>query len=293
MNLDNSSSVEVVTGAGTPVATSVGQDLPIFSQNGVLMEPRINLLQGNGGGTFQNLITRGAFCTGSSERYTEIVEKQVDRGGAPSVFDITVGVYKTRQSNVLAQSVSLNYSYNVKNDPSDVECTMDISKFNTQISSKKTSGFLFWRKSKTSEQRAQDAQSGIDCKVNAEDGAVGGHERMLAIKDAMISEIGAEYILQYAESYEVFTSKEAPVAVLPNPGPAADKMGTALGALCGANVYCQVGTIVLKTGNELFGSASGGASSTDTVSGKITRKYNEHTYTTLKADATVDLEVSL
>lgn len=288
--LNNAATLALVNNATAPLTSSTDVNASPFTRNGQLVQTRIATLGDDGARTYSNVVTRGAYCTGSSER--NFMNSTVTDGasGSSGSFSLQVGVYKPRVNSVLSQSVALSYTYNLKNEPVDISCEMDIQKFSSWTSKQKTSGFLFWRKKKSSEERRMIQENGIRCTNHTNDFGAGGAERSQAIMDQMTQEIGAEYILQYAKSYEITGYKESE---LPNPGAAAEKMGTAMGALCAGNVYCQVGSIVLKTGNELFGSASGGATGSESISGKISRHYKEHAYTSLPGQAVIDLTVSL
>ncbi|RYZ89536.1 MAG: hypothetical protein EOP04_06565 [Proteobacteria bacterium] len=288
--LNNGSSLALINNSSPTIGNSVEKGLPVFQSDGKPVEPQVTVLSGAGAGTYQTLVSRGAYCTGNSARQYRTATPENTLVSDAAITTMKVGVFQPRESNVLAQSVALSYTYNLKNDPISISCEMDIKKFSSYTSSKKSSGFLFWRKSRTNEDRALLQESGIFCKNESNDFGGEALAKAEVMMDEMQREIGAEYILQYAKSYEVTTFKESE---MPNPGAAAEKMGTAMQALCGANVYCQVGSIVLKNGNELFGSSSGSSSGSDSITGKISRKYYEHSYTSLPGSAVVDLTVTL
>lgn len=110
-----------------------------------------------------------------------------------------------------------------------------------------------------------------------------------SIRQAMMQEIAAEFILTYAKSWEISQRQPA----IPNPGAAAFKAGAALMTLCGENIYCAVAGIVLKTGNELFGSNASKTKNRDFMSGSIYRSYEESSWTISNGQAVIDLTVPL
>ncbi len=281
----------------TELATGTAPGLPVFNDGtGQPIVPLTKTLEGSGAGTYRNLVTRGAFCTGDSKRSFYSVGASRDDGESNSKkLAIPVYYYKNRTSNVLAQSVALEYDYNLKNDPTKVECTMDISKYRSYHSSKGTSGFLLWRKKWNHEERASAASSGVTCEVDSSEVGDGStdtspkSERLETIRQAIMAEVTAEFVLTYAKSYELITPGQAEVADTSG----LKNFGGAMQALCGLNIKCQVGAIVLKSADDLFGSARGSASGSDHVSGTITRKYTERTYRNMKGEAVIDLTVSL
>lgn len=281
----------------TELATGTAPGLPVFNDaTGQPVVPLTKTLEGSGAGTYRNLVTRGAFCTGDSKRSFYSVGASRDDGESNSKkFEIPVYYYKNRTTNILAQSVALEYDYNLKNDPTNVECTMDISKYRSYHSSKGTSGFLLWRKKWSNEERASAASSGVTCEVDSSEVGDGStdtspkSERLENIRQALMAEVTAEFVLTYAKSYELITPGQVEVADTSG----LKNFGGAIQALCGLNIKCQVGAIVLKSADDLFGSARGSASGTDHVSGTITRRYTERTYRQMKGEAVIDLTVSL
>lgn len=288
--LNNAASMTLVNQTSSPLATGAESNSSSFSRNGRPIQTRIAILGNEGAMSFDNVVTRGAYCTGSSQRNVERSTVSDANSMDSNYFSLQRGVYKPRVEPVLSQSVALSYTYNLKNQPVDISCEMDIQKFSRWTSQKNSSGFLFWRLKKSGEERRWIQENGLVCSHIKNDFGPGGSERAQEILDQMTQEIAAEFILQYAKSYEILGYKEVD---LPNPGVAASKLGTAMGVLCGANVYCQVGSIVLKTGNELFGYTKGSASGIESISGKISRNYREHAYTSLPGSAVIDLTVTL
>jgi hypothetical protein len=295
-SLDNSVSVENrgIDSNTTPLKTSEGVGLGTFEKNGQPVLPKTDVYSGAGAGTFTRLITRGAYCTGDSNRKVNVFKVPGEVNSRFKRFDVPVAQYEQRSRNILAQTVALEFDMNLKTDPLDVTCTMDISRFRSWVSRSGSSGFLFWRKKWSKEERTAIDQSGLACDVGISETGTGSsaetQARLDTIRQAMLQDMAAEFVLTYAKSYQFTASQKA---TEPNVQQPAEKFGTALQALCGPNVYCQVGAIVLKTGAELFGSTRGSASGEEHISGTISRSYRERAYITKPGDATIDLTVTL
>lgn len=295
-SVDNSTSVSIegATPDATVVTNAEGTDLPVFDNNGVPVVPKKDLLTSAGAGTFTRLVSRGAYCTGDSDRNIVTEQPSGVIGGELTSFNFPLGVFKSRNRNVLAQSVALEYDFNLKTDPISVTCQMDIDRFRKWTNKKGSSGFLFWRKGWSKEQREAVDESSLRCDVDISeqnDGTVASSTaRVDAIKQGLMQDMASEFILTYAKSYEMLKSAEPAV---PNVSAAAERFGVATAALCGPNVYCQVGSIVLKNGAELFGSNKGSSSGEDHLKGVIRRSYSERSYITKAGQATIDLTVTL
>lgn len=269
---------------------------PIFIKDDEQVTPAIQTLSGDGAGTYNNLVTRGSFCTGNSKRRSWMVESQfmVDESPIKSRFEVYS--YQPRTTNILAQSVALEYDFYVRSKPIKVDCSLDVSRFRTFTATSGSSGILFWRKSWSSADRTRADNSGIVCQVNVSPSGdypnyKEQNEYAQSIQQAMMQEIAAEYILTYAKSWEIYRYQPAVPDI--NPGKGAYKAGTALMALCGTNIYCAIGGIILKTGNELFGSHSHRDTNYDHLTGKIHRSYEENSWTTSSGQAVIDLTVNL
>lgn len=268
---------------------------PVFTKDAQAVVPEIKTLAGDGAGTYQNLITRGALCTGNSERKNGWSVSTIFKSGDLEIENnFEVHVYQPRTTNVLAQSVALEYDFYARSEPTKVSCSLDTTKFSSLVASSGTGGFLFWRTSWSETERRKVEQSGIICKVKlSPSGENPDHKEqnryVESIRQAMMQEIAAEFILTYAKSWEISQRQPA----IPNPGNAAFKAGAALMTLCGENIYCAVTGIILKTGNELFGSNASKANNRDFMSGSIYRSYEESSWTVSNGQAVIDLTVPL
>jgi|GEM_PF-2781157 len=297
-NGDISSKLETVGMSNDGLMVSDGSEISryhVFTKNRQAVIPEVKTLSGDGAGTYQNLITRGALCTGHSEHRNSWPVNTIFKSGDLEIENnFQVFSYKPRSSSILAQSVALEYDFYARSDPTKVSCTLDVTKFNSFLANAGTSGFLFWRTSWSETERHRLDKSGLDCQVKlSPSGENPRHDEQSqyveSIRQAMMQEVAAEFILTYAKSWEISQRQPA----IPDPGRASYRAGVALMTLCGANVYCAVGSIVLKAGNELFGSNAGKTKNQDYTSGIIHRSYEESSWTVSNGQAVIDLTVYL
>lgn len=269
-------------------------DHAIFTKNERLVKPEVKTLSGDGAGTYQNLVTRGAVCTGTSQRHSVKIRTLTKEYDGEIEKNFEVPVYQDRKTNVLAQSVALEYDFFVRSEPIGVNCSLDIQKFRSFVTTSGESGFLFWRESWSEDQRTRMEKSGISCELNLsplEENLDYEEQRLHleSIKQAMMQEIAAEFLFTYAKSWQAVHRSIS----LPNPGKAANQAGVAVMSLCGANPYCVITAIVLKTGDELFGAHYDSVTTEDYLSGTIKRSYDETSWTTSSGQAIIDLIVTL
>ncbi len=268
---------------------------PLFIKDNQLVTPQIHTLSDDGSGTYTNLVTRGAYCTGSSmARHRWTVKSTFNQGESESVFDFDVYFYKPRDINILAQSVAFEYEFYVRSEPIAANCSLEVNKFRSFLSNSGTSGFLFWRKDWSEAERERAEQSGISCRVMMSPAGETPNygeqaKRIESIRQAMMQEIAAEFILTYAKSWEISQRQSA----LSKPNDGAYRAGIALEVLCGINMYCAVGSIILKTGDELFGTHKDKVKNRDFLSGVIRRSYDETSWTISNGQAVIDLNVNL
>lgn len=250
-----------------------------------------------GSGTINAVVSQAAYCSGGNKPTTVWVAEPVNIPGA-ALYDIgfSYPVYRERpRTEVVGQSLAFDYSYHIKTDPLAISCTMDISKFQSFIRNAGSSGVLFWKKKWDNSQRTQIQSSGVDCSVDVAPTSPNPTKQLEyadGIRQAMIQDMAADYILNYAKSYQV-TTIDPKDPITPDKAEIGRNMGPAIAALCGSNLYCQVGSIVLKSIDEMFGSQKGSYSNTDAMSGKITRKYSERGFTTETGSATTTVSVKV
>jgi hypothetical protein len=267
---------------------------PVFAKNEHPVIPEIKNLSSDGAATYTNLITRGTYCTGKSKRDSRLVSAVINPEGLRLSTEFEIPIYKHRSKNIMAQSVALEYDYFVRNDPIKVDCSLNISKFTSFLAESGESGFLFWRTSWSKTERTKIERSGITCVNNispsGEHPDYGQQKKYVEeIQQAMMQEIAAEFVLTYAKSWQVSHNSPA----IPGQGNAMHRVGSALSTLCGPNIYCQVGSIILKAADELFGYRAGTTENRDYLSSQIKRSYEENAWTVSNGQAVIELTVTL
>ena len=95
----------------------------------------------------------------------------------------------------------------------------------------------------------------------------------------------AEFVLTYAKSWSVSSSR--PDGSVLTPTRPFENIGYAVTSICGADPFCFITGVVLKSVDELFGTKAGTTSNTDTLSGTISRSYKENSYRLLHQDQRV------
>lgn len=268
---------------------------PIFTKDSLAVRPEIKTLAHDGADNFGNPITRGTFCTGSSKRYGWDVETIIKQHRKEDKIKFTVYGLKPRQSNLLAQSVALEYEYFVRTDPIAVRCQLNITDFKEKIIDTGSSGFLFWRKDWDESELNQIKDSGLSCELLMSPAGEyydleGNRNRLESIRQAMIQEVAAEFILTYAKSWETV---QQPTSIPTKKDDAVIRAGVALGSLCGTNMYCAIGSIVLKSGKELFGAQFDNTRHKNYLQGIIRRSYEENSWTVKLGHAVIDVVVTL
>jgi hypothetical protein len=294
--LDKSATPEASKVLGLAKATpSVFKDATTGKPvNFVERTPSVN----EGAGTYSTVVTRGAFCTGDSVRTEKVRTENLTTLGTNRPIAIKYSDYKPKGGTVLAQAVALNYEYYVKSDPVGVKCTLDVEKTTKSIQSGKKKRFLFWSKDTRKTVIDQNVESGLSCTITSAPTAGDPNpeaqaQRLEDLRTKMASEMLAQYILANAKSYEVYTlSPTGDVVQKPSEGLA--KAGTALGTICGnTNTYCAIGSIVLKSAEELIGFQNGSREANAHMKTKLTRDFTENAYHLANGSAVINLQVKL
>ncbi len=240
--------------------------------------------------TIRSPVSRGAYCTGTRKRQSD--PHTVSGNGGATKFN---GFrYVARTSPLFADSVGLRYKYAVKAEPVNVNCTL---KFNLNSDFTRNAGKvtgLFYSRQWDDTTRNAVANNGITCDVaNLVPPGPDSDSRKALIDELTqkySQEVAAEFILTYGKSWAVATVDSAPIPYSEREK-ALSKMGTAMLALCGPNLYCQISGLVLKTLDEIFGTTSGNTTRHDEFKVAITRDYRWNGWTEVGGQAAIDLEV--
>jgi hypothetical protein len=242
---------------------------------------------------FRALVTRGLYCSGRSERTIKPTRWSVRDGYAVSFPRVIPP--RQNQKNVIAQPVKLTYEYYQKTDPIGVTCTLDISKFERFARDVGNTRFLFWGKKWDHASRTRINNNGLACTtdINPQTGKPSvDKDRALDIYQMLMQDMAADYVLNFASDYDVIATQPTG-DILPEGSKYTEKVGPAMQALCGGNLYCQIANVTFMALENIIDVSRGDVSRVDTQSGSITRKYSERSYTKVKGESTFKVEVSL
>jgi len=254
-----------------------GQSLPIAN-----IEPAATTAQT----LFEVDVTQGSFCQGRTGGERSIT--RVAAGG--SFWDVVRRRYVNRTTPLLAQPVGFSYDFFAAADPISVECSLDVDRFTREIRRRGSSGFLFWRRRWDDAQRTRVEEMGVSCEVTKAPSIsfpdqADQDEYLEELRQAMEQEIMAEFVLNYAKSWNV--ANRGPDGSALEPTRPFRNIGYAVTSICGTNPFCYITGVVLKNLDELFGTKAGTTSNTDSLSGTITRSYKENSYRLLHQDQRV------
>ncbi|SMF55173.1 hypothetical protein [Pseudobacteriovorax antillogorgiicola] len=284
--------IETGTFGGAPLNENLTDDATVSSaltakdpQTGEDMAVKVktNTPKNNGAGVISIPISQGALCAIPALR-TALVSVPKYGPVQSSVQPLVFSDFTRRNTSLLAQTVALNYSYYLRTEPTKVSCTLDGAKFQSFLSTKKNSGFLFWRKKKSSETFTDIQKAGISCTVFE---SPGNGINVEDLRQKFSQEIAAEYLTQISGfSYKVDTSP----AVLPTEHQRFfNDAGSAMKGLCGTNPYCQIGAIAIQNAPQLFGSTSAGRNVTVNRDFKFYRNYDYTGFTVEPSSSTIEI----
>ncbi len=242
---------------------------------------------------FNTLVTQGVYCSGKNSRTSGSMSWALKDGYRANIIHTLLPTPRT--TPVIAQDVKLKYQYHQKTDPIAVVCTLEISKFESFARNAGSSKFLFWGKKWDNAERERINNNGLTCQldINAQAGTPQvDAARAQEIYQNLMQDLAAEYILNFASDYDVIAT-EAAGPILTENGQYTKTVGPAMTTLCGANAYCQIANVVFLGLEQLLDARSGKISRVDTQSGVMTRKYSERSYTTVKDESKITVEVRL
>ncbi|MGK5082237.1 hypothetical protein WDW37_02945 [Bdellovibrionota bacterium FG-1] len=258
--------------------------------SGVPLLPQISDLK-QGAGVLNVPVRMGVYCTGNSTRVAHDLRiKDVnDNDTAIRTYE-----YQPKQANKVQQAVSINYDYFAYANPINVSCSLNVVNFSSYARSSGTEGFLFWRHSWDDTQRSTVRNNGVSCQSKEAPSYMDPQQQRKfidATEQTMMQEVMAEFVLNYAKSYTV-TAATSPIPEN-DVGGAFNRIGTSMIFLCGGNPYCTIGSVILKSANDLFGNESGSTSNQESFRGSIYRSYARESYRVVPGSAVVNLEIEL
>ena len=284
--------VKLGEGVAPKMSSSLDASPELFkSESGKSIKFPVAKYSNDSAGSFYANITQGGYCMGTNK-----LESLQDKIPTPNGnTDLIVYRYRERPANAVAvQAAALNYSYYVKADPVSVHCTLNAKRFMTftRNSGTRTSWFKKTRWDDTT--RNELRENGVSCETTDTptwiDPSVQA-EYLDAIKTQYTQDLMAEQILTLASSWQI--------SAMPPSGPASEKSrffsqtGAAMQALCGGNSYCQIGGIVWKDLNQIFGSSAGESSTRDEFEANIKRDFTLNTWRPGIGGAVIDLSVQI
>jgi len=252
------------------------------------IQVKIQKVQNDGAGVVQALVTRGSYCMNQSEG--EIVEHTaLDANKEPVMF--TGYKYSPRKRVFLHQPIALSYDYFVKAEPISVNCQLNVAKFNSFVREAGTKGWFFKKRTWDNTERELIKNQGVVCNIEDSPTMLSEEEKIIWKNETlqnMMQEVMAEYTLQFASSWTLLTRESVVI-----PKSTHQIVGPSVQALCGGNLYCQIGNVVWKTAEELFGNRAGHTGNRDILKGVIRREYNESGYRLIPHSTQIDVVVSL
>ena len=242
---------------------------------------------------FKTLVTQGVYCSGKNQRSTGVLNWTLKDGFKTTIVHTLLPSRRT--TPVLAQDVKAQYSYYQKTDPIAVLCQLHVSKFESFARDVGSNRFLFWGKKWDKAERDRINNNGLSCKidVNAQSGVPQVDEaKAQEIYQSLMQDLAADYILNFASDYDVMAT-EPTGSILTENGQYSKKVGPAMMTLCGGNYYCQIANVVFLALDQLIDARSGEVERVDTQNGTMTRYYSQRSYTTVKDESLITVEVRL
>ncbi|MEZ4815769.1 MAG: hypothetical protein R3A80_11265 [Bdellovibrionota bacterium] len=235
-------------------------------------------------------ISAGTYCMARGKADEERIEFPVNHNGNSSKNVMTLRKFRPRPEPILKPSFALNYEYFVKAEPLNVACDLNMDLFFQHIQRSGSSGFLFWRKKWSSSELTQIQNNGLTCSVKSSpigDDINLQREMEADLVEGFSRDLAAEAILLRAKEWKVSEAS----AELPGKSKGFAMIGTGMIAVCGGNPYCMVGSIVLKSIEELFGSQTATGQATYHYNTKLTRNFNYDGFTVDRGSVIVDTEI--
>lgn len=250
---------------------------------------------GSGGVSFY--VTKGARCGEYTQSVEETYSSTADSGIEVS-WTVHQQLFEPQPDRVVfSESIGLTYDYYAYPGPLTGECSIDVDRMNSYWRNAGSSKSWSWFRSKTNSwdntrEVARD-EMGMECDLDVKplvDDPEAARLLEVEFEQHMYSDMWQMFLTVYAKEYTVEVLD--PEITDPGKSTVGSTLGTGLMKICGANVYCQFGGVVLKALDEIGGSkASGTTSHTSTVYGKIWKRYNKDTFTVKQGSSAINLKV--
>jgi hypothetical protein len=245
---------------------------------------------------FEMPVTQGALCGyGKSDRKNY---KYTDSKG--NKFSKTVELEKydfpSADQPIFVQNVALRYNYYQKAEPIEGSCRMNVDKSSSFVrnAGKKTSWSWFKKSSHSWDNTKKSLVNnmGLSCKLTKRPQGANPEESKAinrAFEKALYKDMFNMFLITYAKDYTV---KPVKPELLDSDSKIFSKIGTGVMSLCGTNLYCQIGGIVLKSLDELVGARhTGTTSNTTTMKGVLSRTMSLDGYLIAEGNALMEMRV--
>lgn len=212
---------------------------------------------------------------------------------------VTYPVFNENPGRVIyAQNVPLTYNFYQKAEPSEGKCELNVSNSSAYVrdSGKKKSGGFFRRKTKSWDHTRHDYNKDMGLKCEMVKSPIGSNpeESALineALEKSLYQDLFHMFIMSYAKEY---TISEVPHTELGADSKFFSQIGGGVMNLCGQNKYCEFGSIVLKSMDDLVGSRHTGSSShTQSSKGRIVKDFKLSSYLVNHGSTNVEMTVCL
>jgi hypothetical protein len=247
--------------------------------------------------SFEMPITVASYC-GQPEMKTKYYTVKTAEGETVR-SKVTYPVFNENPGRVIyAQNVPLTYNFYQKAEPIEGRCELNITNSSAHIrnSGKKKSGGFFRRNTKSWDHTRHDYNKdmGLTCEMvkspigsNPEESALINE----ALEKSLYQDLFHMFIMSYAKEY---TITEVPHTELGADSQFFSQVGGGVMNLCGKNKYCEFGSIVLKSMDDLVGSRHSGSSShTQSSTGKIVKDFKLSSYLVSHGSTNVEMTVCL
>lgn len=233
-------------------------------------------------GGYEMIVTKGARC-GEYSKKVEMSTTFRDGNGIQRRFTVERRLHEPGENRgVLSVAIGLTYNYYAYPGPIEGECEMNIDKSNDYWRSKgKTTSTSFWSSSTHTwddTKQTTKEEMGLECTLTHKpQGANPEESARLAqqFERSLYDDMFQMFVAIYAKEYKI---ESVDPELLPQKKPFQD-IGTGLAPICGSNIYCQIGAVVLKSMDELGGHrAQGSTSSEFNYYGKIRKSFKKDSY---------------
>lgn len=257
-------------------------------------------LDGSFGGSqsFEIPVTQGSICGYAKSKQHHY--NYTDSNGNSMSRTVNHTVYESPAPNqpVFVQNVALRYNFYEKSDPIHGKCRLNVNKTSSYVRNAGRRSSWRWFKKSThtwdDTKKNMSEQRGIACSLTkSPQGSSPQESKELnsAFEKALYQDMFGLFLSSYAKDWEVTPLKPE---VLSADSRFFSKIGSGVMNLCGSNMYCQIGGIVLKSMDELVGTRhSGSTSNTTKITGTLTKDFSLNTYMVSEGFSNIEMRVCL